>query len=113
MDHKIKTYQTNIKAILEETASYYKGTTNSLSVHSISDEKNNHFQLLMLGWDENNYIFQCLFHLDIIDSKIWIQWNDTAIPIEQELIKRGVSPNEVVLGLKHPKMRKFSDFAIT
>ncbi|MEM1122864.1 MAG: element excision factor XisI family protein, partial [Bacteroidota bacterium] len=59
-----------------------------------------------------SYVFQCLFHLDIIDHKIWIQWNDTDLPIENELMKLGVQADEIVLGLKHPNHRIYSDFAV-
>ena len=109
---KIKFFQNQILEILADNAAYYKGTTNPLNLHIISDKTNNHFQLLMLGWEDDQYIFQCLFHLDIIDNKIWIQWNETDFPIENELIKRGVAADEIVLGLKHPKRRQYSDFAV-
>lgn len=105
-------FQNTIIDILKDNAAYYKGTTNPLNLLVISDKENNHFQLLMQGWDDEDYIFQCLFHLDIIDNKIWIQWNDTDFPIEEELIKLGVRLNEIVLGVKHPKFRNHTDFAI-
>lgn len=109
---KIKKYQKQIINILEENAKYYKGTTNPLAVNVIADTKNNHFQLLMLGWEDKEYIFQCLFHLDIIDGKVWIQWNDTDSPIEETLLKKGIPAEHIVLGLKHPKRRKYTDFAV-
>ena len=109
---KIKCFQKHIQQLLQENADYYKGTTNPLMVQVISDLVNNHFQLLMLGWHQKQYTFQCLFHLDIIDNKIWIQWNDTDFPIEEELMKRGVLAQEIVLGLKHPNKRALTDFAI-
>lgn len=105
-------FQDTIVDILEDNAAYYKGTTNPLNLLMIEDRKHNHFQLLMQGWDEEQYIFQCLFHLDIINHKIWIQWNDTDFPIEEELLKFGVSKDEIVIGVKHPNFRGITDFAI-
>lgn len=108
---RVKFYQDLIISILKENADYYKGTTNPLNLYVIEDKKNNHFQLLMLGWENDHYVFQCLFHLDIINGKIWVQWNDTDFPIEQELIKRDVPAGDIVLGLKHPKRRENTGFA--
>lgn len=104
-------FQNTIVEILKDNADYYKGTTNPLNILVLNDKENNHFQLLMQGWQDEVYIFQCLFHLDIIEEKIWIQWNDTDFPIEDELIKQGVTSDEIVLGLKHPKFRTYTDFA--
>lgn len=109
---RIKFLQDTIIDMLQDNADYYKGTTNPLNLLVIADRENNHFQLLMQGWDEDNYTFQCLFHLDIIDGKIWIQWNNTAYEIDIELLKKGVAPNEIVLGLKHPEVRAHTDFAV-
>jgi len=108
---RVTFFQNTIIEILKDNAAYYKGTTNPLNLSVISDLQNNHFQLLMQGWESENYIFQCLFHLDIINEKIWIQWNDTDFPIEEELLKYGVTSDEIVLGLKHPKFRTYTDFA--
>ena len=66
----------------------------------------------MQGWRDKDYTFQCLFHLDIIDEKIWIQWNNTACEIEIELLKKGVAADEIVIGLKSPAFRKYTDFAV-
>ncbi|MEZ4888706.1 MAG: XisI protein [Chitinophagales bacterium] len=109
---RITFFQNTIIRLLNENADYYKGTTNPLNVWVLKDLKGNHFQLLMQGWHKDQYVFQCLLHLDIINHKIWIQWNDTDLSIEEELVREGVQPNEIVLGLKHPSFRKHTDFAI-
>lgn len=109
---KMKLYQESIKEVYQEVAKAYKGTTNPLDIHLIMDKENHHFQLLMLGWREDDYIFQCLFHIDIKQDKIWIQWNTTEHPIEEELVKKGIPPSEIVLGLKHPDYRQYTDFAV-
>lgn len=109
---RIKFFQDAIIDILKDNAAYYKGTTNPLNLLVISDKENNHFQLLMQGWRDKDYTFQCLIHLDIIDEKIWIQWNNTACEIEIELLKKGVAADEIVIGLKSPEFRIYTDFAV-
>ena len=108
---KLKFYQKSIKEIYKNIAKGYKGTTNPLEVQLICDEKNHHYQLLMLGWQGDDYIFQCLVHIDIKQEKIWIQWNDTEYSIGEDLVKKGIPTSEIVLGLKHPDYRQYTDFA--
>lgn len=109
---KIKLYQQSIEEIYRDIAEAYKGTTNPLDVHLIFDEENHHYQLLMLGWQGDDYIFQCLVHIDIRQGKIWIQWNDTEYTITENLLKKGIPATEIVLGLKHPDYRQYTDFAV-
>ena len=109
---RIKFFQDVIIDILKDNAAYYKGTTNPLNLLVISDKENNHFQRLMQGWRDKDYTFQSLIHLDIINEKIWIQWNNTACEIEIELLKKGVAANEIVLGVKSPEFRTYTDFAV-
>lgn len=109
---KIKMYHKSIREIFNDVAKTYKGETNPLDVHLIFDKKNRHYQLLMLGWQDDDYVFQCLLHIDIKKEKIWIQWNDTEYPIGEDLVKRGVPASAIVLGMKHPDYRQYTDFAI-
>ena len=108
----LKQYQNIVKEILEETAAYYKGTTNPLSLQPIIDETGHHFQLLMLGWDDDTYSYQCLYHLALRNGKVWVHWNATDIPVEEELLAKGVAAEDIVLGLKHPDYRQFTNFAV-
>ena len=109
---KIKFYQQSIKGIYQDIVKAYKGATNPLDVHLIFDEENHHYQLLMLGWQGDDYIFQCLVHIDIKQEKIWIQWIDTEYVITEDLLKKGIPATAIVLGLKHPDYRQYTDFAV-
>ena len=108
---KIKLYQQSITEIYKDIAKIYKGTTNPLDVHLVLDKERHHYQLLMLGWRGDDYIFQSLLHTDIKEGKIWIQWNTTEYPFEEELVKKGIPPSEIVLGMKHPDYRQYTDYA--
>ena len=109
---KIKQYQKTIEEIYQDIANAYKGATNSVDVQLLLDKEGYHYQLLMLGWQGEDYTFQSLLHIDIKQGKIWIQWNATEYPLEEELVKKGISPSEIVLGLKHPDYRQYTDFAV-
>jgi XisI protein len=65
-------------------------------------------------WQDDDRIYGCAMQLDIIVGQIWIQHNSTEIyivgeasPVEnRELIKRGVSPQDIILGFRSPSIRK-------
>ncbi|MEM1326830.1 MAG: XisI protein [Bacteroidota bacterium] len=109
---KLERYGQIIRVVLEESAVYYKGTTNPLTIQVNVDEVQQHYQLVMFGWDEDDYIYQCLYHIDVYEEKVWIQWNSTDFSIEEELLKLGIPASDIVLGLKHPEYHQFTDFAV-
>jgi XisI protein len=41
-----------------------------------------------------------------IKGQIWIQHNSTEIYIDRELISRGVSPQDIILGFRAPSIRR-------
>jgi hypothetical protein len=57
-------------------------------------------------WQDDYRIYGCAMQLDIIEGQIWIQHNSTEIYIDRELIKRGVSPKDIILGFRSPSVRK-------
>ncbi|MGB7416537.1 MAG: XisI protein [Thermosynechococcaceae cyanobacterium] len=57
------------------------------------------------GWRKDYRIYGCAMHLDIIEGQVWIQHNSTEIYIERELMRRGVSPQDIVFGFRAPSIR--------
>ena len=70
------------------------------------------YQLIYVGWHNRRRIYGSVMHLDIKDSKIWIQWNGTEDDIAAELVEMGVPKQDIVLGFHTPHMRQFTDFAV-
>ncbi|MGF1674818.1 MAG: XisI protein [Rivularia sp. (in: cyanobacteria)] len=85
---------------------------NELEMQTIFDTVRDHYQLIYVGWDKGKRVYGPVMHLDIKNGKIWIQWNGTEDDIAAELIEKGVSREDIVLGFHTPFMRKFSDFAV-
>ena len=59
-----------------------------------------------VNWRNDYRIYGCAIHLDLIDGKVWIQNNSTEIYVNRELIKRGISEEDIVLGFRSPSVRK-------
>jgi hypothetical protein len=111
---KLKKYRRHIQELLEKL-----GQAKMLGVEKaeefetqvICDTKNDHYQLLHLGWQNQKRTFGVSIHIDIKNDKIWIQQNSTDIDIAGELVKRGVPTTDIVLGLQSPSVRKYTEFA--
>jgi hypothetical protein len=41
-----------------------------------------------------------------------VQWNSTEDDIAADLVKAGIPPSDIVIGLHSPDMRKFTAYAI-
>jgi hypothetical protein len=66
-----------------------------------------------MGWNGHRRIYGCTIHIDIKNSKIWIQHNMTEIDLAQELVSLGVPKEDIVLGFHSPFMRQFTDYAVS
>ncbi len=49
--------------------------------------------------------YNCVIHIDIIDSQVWIQANNTDRLIAEELVAAGIPAKSIVLGLQPPDVR--------
>jgi hypothetical protein len=78
----------------------------------VIDGEHDHYLLVETGWQNKRRIYGTLIHIDIIDQKIWIQQDGTEEGIANELVKLGISPNQIVLAYKSPERRKITEFAV-
>ena len=108
---KTKIYQTKIKQLLQQYASY-KPSHGDIEIQTIFDVEHDHYQVVAIGWDRDERVYGCSIHLDIKNDKIWIQINNTELDIGQDLIALEVPKEDIVVGFQPPYMRKFSGYAI-
>lgn len=92
-------YQTILIDFLEEYARISYVNAPGLEQQVIADTQRNHFELVSIGWHKGRFVHEVVFHFDIKDSKIWIQQNQTDIRVSRELIARGVSAQDIVVGV--------------
>jgi XisI protein len=106
-----KSDQQLIECILEDYAKvpYSHG---DFHLQPIFDREQNHYLLMLVGWEGIRRVHGCLVHVDIIDGKFWIQRDGTERGIARELIDAGVSKDNIVLAFRSPEMRELSEFAI-
>lgn len=79
----------------------------------IADTKRHRYQVIVQGWEKGEkFVNSTLLHLEIKGDKIWIQQNWTELQIAQELVKRGVPAEQIVLGFLPEYMREDSEYAV-
>lgn len=62
-----------------------------------------HFIQLTVGWNNQDYIHQIAFHVEVkSDGKVWIHENRTDILIDEELINEGIASNDIIIGMIEP-----------
>lgn len=111
VNNKIESYQQIIIDILISEAREFS-LQPELEDQVIADLERNHFQLLRIGWVDDDRILQILIQIDIKpDGKIWLQENQTELRLDDELLKRGIAASEIVLGMHPPSYRQFTEFA--
>ena len=67
--------------------------------------------LLNIDWRGKKYLHSATIHLEIIGEKIWIQNDHTEEGIATDLLEAGVPKEDIVLGFRHPSIRKYTEFA--
>jgi XisI protein len=56
-----------------------------------------------VGWDGVRRVHGCVVHIDIIDAKVWIQYDGTSSPVADALLAAGIPREAIVLGFHPPE----------
>ncbi|MGK7877365.1 MAG: XisI protein [Xenococcaceae cyanobacterium] len=83
-----------------------------IDCYTVFDTKQDHYQVMNVGWDGHRRVYGCVLHLDIKGGKVWVEQNMTEMRVAQELVERGVSKEDIVLGFQAPEMRQYTDYAV-
>ncbi|OUL33016.1 XisI protein [Nostoc sp. T09] len=108
---KIERYRQIIQQILTEHAQI-SSHKDAVKPQLIFDRENDHYQLAYVGWDEDKRVFGPIMHFDILNGKIWIQYNGTEDLIAERLVDFGVPASDIVIGFYSPFKRQFTAYAV-
>jgi len=108
---KIEQYQIYIQELLEDYANFGQAE-DEVETELIFDTQRHHYQIMNVGWQDEHRLYGCVLHINIKNSKIWIQHNGTEISIASELVAKGVPKEDIVLGFHSPYKRQFTEFAV-
>lgn len=84
-----------------------------LQIQTVFDREQDHYLLIVLGWEGIRREHGCLVHVDLIDGKFWIQRDGTERGIAQDLLDAGVPKSRIVLAFRSLRKRQLTDFAVS
>lgn len=94
---RIQQYREIILHILNDYAAVKSPFWPDVENQVVSDVREDHHQLLRLGWDEHgNFVYVVAFHLAIKDGKVLIYVNNTDRNIADELSAAGIAREDIV-----------------
>ena len=111
---KIMHYRTIIKKIFSDyAATRIPANDTNPGYQLIFDEENNHYLLYRTSWKDNmRRIHFCVFHIDIINDKLWVQEDATDFDLVGVLEDNNIPKEDIVLGFHAPYKRQFTGYAV-
>ncbi|MDI9640688.1 XisI protein [Geitlerinema calcuttense] len=103
-------YRQVIQDLLQARAMNH--SEDGVEVELIFDRERDRYLVMLVGWHNQRREYSSLIHIDIKDSKIWVQSDGTETGIANELVKAGIPKQDIVLGYKSPFKRQFTEYAI-
>ncbi len=106
----LDSYRQIIRRILTKYANirYARG---EIDRQTVFDSERDRCLLVTAGWDGNERVYGCLIHVDIINEKIWIQYDGIEYGMANELVDAGVPKDRIVPAFKPPYVRPLTEFA--
>jgi hypothetical protein len=111
MDTRLK-YQSIIKSVLQGHVDYRTTLTDGYTSEVIFDDERGQYLILDMGWNGDKYLHATPIHINLVDDKVWVQYDDTEEGVATDLVAAGVSKEDIVLGFRHPKIRQHTGFAV-
>ncbi|MGF7217054.1 hypothetical protein GGR92_003221 [Spirosoma lacussanchae] len=104
------------RQIIQDALQWYiqgKPLVSTIDRFLILDKEQDHYQLMRTGWRGSERIYGPTIHVDIINDKIWIQYDGTDRPIADALLEAGVPKEDIVLAFHPENLRQYTGFAIS
>jgi len=103
---RLDEFRNLIRSILNEHARI-PFAVGELQCETVFDQDSDRYVLMVVGRDyADRRVDTALVHIDIIDGKIWVQYDGTEYGVAQELIDAGVPEDQIVLGFLPPDLRQ-------
>jgi hypothetical protein len=108
---RLDRYRDIVRRLIAEYARY-KPSHGQIETEAIVDRDRDHYEVMHVGWDGVRRVHGSVVHIDIIDGKVWIQYDGTSCPVAEELMAAGIPREDIVLGFHPANVRQLTGFAI-
>jgi hypothetical protein len=106
---KIERYREIVRNVIMEYATH-KPSHGEIDVSPMIDAERDHYGVLMVGWDQHRRFGGLVILVDIINEKIWIQYDGTQDGVAYDFLEAGVPREDIVLGFRSPRIRQYTEF---
>jgi hypothetical protein len=108
---RVERYREIVRRLIADYARY-KPSHGQIETEAIVDPVQDHYEVMHVGWDGARRVHGSVVHLDIINGKVWIQYDGTSRPVADELIAAGIPQEDIVLGFHPDHVRPLTGFAV-
>jgi hypothetical protein len=108
---RVEGYREIVRRLITDYA-HYRPSHGQIETEAIVDRDHDHYEVMHVGWDGVRRVHGSVVHLDIIDGKVWIQYDGTSRPVADELIEAGIPREDIVLGFHPAEVRPLTGFAV-
>ena len=86
---KLARYREIIRQLIFDYASH-KPANGQIETEAVIDSEQDHYEVLHIGWDGVRRVHCSVVHIDIINDKVWIQYDGTSQPVAEALLEAGI-----------------------
>ena len=104
-------YRALIQEVLRDVAALDPGDA-EIESQLVFDTERDHYQIWYVGWKGQQRVRGCLVQADLKEGKIWLQHDGTEEGVADELVRRGVPKQDIVLAFHAPYRRSHTGFAV-
>src|SRR5262245_23110091 len=108
---RLERYREIVARVIDQYARY-KPSHGQIETEAIVDRARDHYEVMHVGWDGVRRVHGSVIHRDIINGKVWIQYDGTSRPVADELIAAGIPPEDIVLAFHPADVRQHTGFAV-
>jgi XisI protein len=108
---RLERYRKIVRQVLAEYASF-KPSHGEIDTELVVDPERDHYEVIDVGWDGDERVHGSIIHIDVIDGKVWIQYDGTDRPVADELIAAGIPQQDIVLAWHPRELRHHTGFAV-
>ena len=90
-----------------------ENTADKVANEAVFDESNDRYLVVSVGWlDSSHRVYFNYVHLDIIDAKVWIQYDGTEDGIGYDLQAAGIPKEDIVPAFHPANVRIHTGYAV-
>jgi hypothetical protein len=111
---RLKKFEKALIAVMNDIEKEYANAENAnVQFHPLIDEKHHRYQLMAVGWlDNNDRVFNIFFQADIANDKIWLQVDNNEYSVAERLVEKGIGKRDIVLAYYPEYHRKHTEYAV-